>query len=761
MKTLKFLVVLLLTFSFIIKPSQLAKSTCGGYDGDAYKAYSFFEPISFEQLASLEWKYDRGEEDNIQAWKGYFQNRFSNLDLKKIIYETSLEDLEQVRNYISKNSSGLDESLKNNPLINHWRQRNALPALDYLIFAKRCEPQAQYYSRWDDFQRDPEAMRQLLTEGKKAAESLNDNTFLKLRYAYQAIRMAQYSGENTQAIQLYFKLVNPHISEPENTPVIAYWALSHAAGAMQASGDYSESSYLFSRVFEQCPSRRVSSYLSFEVKSQDDWSGMLDLCKNEEEEANLYFIRALDKNSHVLEEMKAIYSVAPASEKLSMLLLREVNKLEYNLLNVNLSQNLLFLKSYQSFPRQESIEQLLALKGFISQVIREEKVTQPNLWRLADGYLSYVAGNPQRAENIFQALKKDTRDKKFKDQIELFEIAMQISRLRKLDDESEDRIYKLVQSKNHEELFDFMLRAFGRLYKKQNQLAKSFLTKGYIGELKYEPRVELIDDLIVLAKKRKPTVFESEYLFPRIKTQSYLNNPDIKAEHILLEIKGTILFSQDRLKEAVETYQQIPSKLLYVLEDDPFQVNIVDCLECPPSPDKGKYNRLTLAVKMLELKSYIKQMTLDQARYYFELGTAYYNLTHFGNSWMAIDYFRSGMDLWNYKRVQAENKPTEDLNVYMDVSKPKYYFDRAMNAALRNGDSELAAISCYMAAKCELKQYYLDPLTEPSWDYIDPPSSDNTTYRRYFRQLKNEFQNTQYYKKVVEECKYFHEFVQD
>ncbi|NJO01760.1 MAG: hypothetical protein HC880_08785 [Bacteroidia bacterium] len=80
-----------------------------------------------------------------------------------------------------------------------------------------------------------------------------------------------------------------------------------------------------------------------------------------------------------------------------------------------------------------------------------------------------------------------------------------------------------------------------------------------------------------------------------------------------------------------------------------------------------------------------------------------------------------------------------------------------MNAAIKKGNTELAAQSCYMAAKCEQKQYYLDPLTKSSWEGIMP--SYTPEHRRYFSRLAQEFDQTQYYQKALAECKYFHEFV--
>ncbi|NJO01761.1 MAG: hypothetical protein HC880_08790 [Bacteroidia bacterium] len=271
---------------------------------------------------------------------------------------------------------------------------------------------------------------------------------------------------------------------------------------------------------------------------------------------------------------------------------------------------------------------------------------------------------------MFAELKKATKNRNFENQIELFELVMQISRLKILDDKTEDAIYQQVKARSHDQLFDFMLAAFAQLYKKQGDLAKAFLTENYINNLKIEPHLDLIDNLIELTQKKKPSIFEQEYLLPRIKDASLNATQHTNPRDILLEVKATILFSQDRLREAISVYQQVPEEVIYKIASDPFQANLNDCQEnCPPSPQAGKYNRLTLAQRMLAMQEILKTNPLDQAEYYFMLGNAYYNLTYFGNAWIAIDYFRSGADLWMYKYRQEENEPYQE-NTFLIVPRP-------------------------------------------------------------------------------------------
>jgi hypothetical protein len=147
----------------------------------------------------------------------------------------------------------------------------------------------------------------------------------------------------------------------------------------------------------------------------------------------------------------------------------------------------------------------------------------------------------------------------------------------------------------------------------------------------------------------------------------------------------------------------------------------------------------------------VENPNLDQAQQYFQLGCIYYNLTFFGNSWDAIDYYRSSMD------ISLAYAPSNENFANFDCSKAKYYFDRAMNTALKDQNKELGAKAAYMAAKCEQNQYYINAKNKEVWGFIEPTYAPE--HRRYFATLKKEFADTKYYKDILNECSYFNTFV--
>ncbi|GAB4399603.1 MAG: hypothetical protein OHK0053_20080 [Microscillaceae bacterium] len=748
------MVLVLLCSAFVLRPGHIAQSTCGGYDADYYSAYSFFSPLQFGQFYQPKWDFDNAAPDNLTEWQTYCQNQVDTTDLRAMIYASNSDDLDQIEAHLQRGRE-IAPHLAQNGLVQYWKKGNRPEMRPYLRYAKQCEIQAWTSDEWQTkTEEDYADMRQLANQGRLLSQQTSDIT-LKLRYAYQAIRMAHYGQNPTQAVAFYEELIVPLWNQTEST--LRYWALGHYAGALKQLGQEARANYLFSRVFELCPSKRTSALLSVKIKSQEEWEATLAFCQQEEEKATLYFMRALDKKSQLLEEMKSVYSLSPDSEKLNIMLVQFINRLEFNLLSTKPDDNLLFYRGYQSYPRQEAIRQLLDAKAFVEKVRLEEKNTHRELWTLAEGYLDYLAGTPQKALQTFANLKKSTRNRQIQTQIEVVETALALTQLRELDEASEERLYQQVKKLDHENLKTLMLSVFARLYEKQGQAAKAYLCLHYLSSLKVNPRLEIIEGLIALTNK-KNTSFEREMLLVKIDASALDDKSEVRPRHFLQELKATVLFSQDKLSEAVALYEQLPEKVLYPLPQDPFFLEIEDCQECPPSPNQGRYNRLTLAKKLLILKNYADQNTVEQASYYYQLGTAYYNMSYFGNSWMAIDYFWSASDIADARKMMAGQSREVENAVFADCAKARYYFDRAITSALKSGQKELAAQACFMAAKCEQNQYYLHPSEEVAYWLFVPPSY-LPEHRRNFTRLKNEFGKTKFYQKALRECKYFHEFL--
>jgi len=139
-------------------------------------------------------------------------------------------------------------------------------------------------------------------------------------------------------------------------------------------------------------------------------------------------------------------------------------------------------------------------------------------------------------------------------------------------------------------------------------------------------------------------------------------------------------------------------------------------------------------------------------------------MSYFGHEWEATDFFRSGSSYsgWNLRAkngvVQHWEAPFGNKENF-NVSGARNYFEEAYEMAiLQGGDAneELAAKAAFMAAKCEQKQYYTSGLYKSrGYNQIPLLPEEYTTNYETLRQLGN----TNFYRFIVEECKYFGAYV--
>lgn len=148
------------------------------------------------------------------------------------------------------------------------------------------------------------------------------------------------------------------------------------------------------------------------------------------------------------------------------------------------------------------------------------------------------------------------------------------------------------------------------------------------------------------------------------------------------------------------------------------------------SPTKSEF-----AQAMIDLEKKVAQDPANAARYFLKLGNGYYNMTHFGNSWMVIDYYRSDI----YKTDSTE---------FCDCSKAKEYYMKALQSS---ANKEFPTKCCFMISKCDQNDFYLTGKS------CEDPVSDK--YRTYFKTLKEKYADTQYYKEAINECGYLNYYV--
>jgi hypothetical protein len=142
------------------------------------------------------------------------------------------------------------------------------------------------------------------------------------------------------------------------------------------------------------------------------------------------------------------------------------------------------------------------------------------------------------------------------------------------------------------------------------------------------------------------------------------------------------------------------------------------------------------------------------AQYYFELANGYYNITFYGNSWMASSFNTRGLLPWGYTKEQNYD--------FYDCSRAE---ENYLKAAKKTANKEFAAQCYFMAAKCEQNKFYNNMPWLPYTYYMDTVDKEylreKMKYKNYFSVLKEKYSQTDFYQEALKECNYFNYFVKN
>ena len=144
---------------------------------------------------------------NLAEWRTFFKQKVPTDAIEHAIYKVEENDWEEVVNSV-KNGYALPAPLDQNALLRYLLQTKALETAEYLHYAKSCEPYVYAHSYWDEPEDDDAAMSVLLELGKQKA-SASQSDFLKMRYLYQAARLAHYSGKYDECIAIFENEIQP------------------------------------------------------------------------------------------------------------------------------------------------------------------------------------------------------------------------------------------------------------------------------------------------------------------------------------------------------------------------------------------------------------------------------------------------------------------------------------------------------------------------------------------------------------------------
>lgn len=729
-------------------------------DDFPYYGYSEFTPEAFVSpkytpfFYSFTKYYDKGydyshsyrfEDINLDEWESYLKGlNVKRSELKYLLYDASTEDMKKVT-FWKKDKNQLPSTIRNSTWLAQKDNSKINAFLDYLQIAKVAENYANapeetswYYEDKPKPTFNMKEYKYLETELKNQLSKAKDE-FIRKRYWFQLVRFYYFDQQLNNSTALF------NSKQSEFTKDVMYYrTMAYAAGSYYKQKNFSQANYLYSLVYDHCDILKTVAHYSFHPQEEKDWKATLALAKNVEEKITLWQMLGVfykdEKRS-----IKEIYQLNPKSEKLDLLLVRAINKLEQ-------TQNALSDKN--GYYQKKDKSGLSALLSLTQNDIQASKTSNPLLWYSAESYILMMNGSFNQAGKVLdKANQLSTSNNLQKWQLRLLKLVNNVAGAQSITPAFESKILSDLdwlhrfQAKNdsvfrYEDALTFIRQNLSEKYKNQKDYIKAEL---FANDENFYYDSKKTNQMIDLLSKQNPTDFE------RLMMRLY----PYKLEN-LYEYKATIAAYNNQIDDAIALMKKAPKAAAAALRANPFNGFIKDCHDCEFERFKGKaLTKLGFLEKIKEMQAQLNQQK-DVYNNALLLGNAFYNMSHYGNSRVFYES-NEGIIEGAYSPLYLQSHYRTMLT---SMKLAKDYYSKAFQAATND---EERAKCVYMQAKCERNDWY----NRNIYDIKDKYSIGYGYYDTLipvkaitqFKILKNQYKNTKYYQEVIKECGYFKKYV--
>ena len=477
------LLVALCLLLFAVLPFKIGKSDCG-IAAPAHYSFVHLDLLAWQSdyapylmgyqvindIYALQ-RRDAQYEDNILEWRGRFCDIPDSADVAEIVYHATVDELSNLRDAAaSKRKKDAFYQLEHNTFAQVLKQNGCLETIDYLVFAKTCEKYCVKGELWDEKPKNTADMFFQISRGRKEF-GRTKSPFLKLRYAYQMLRLAHYAKDYEAVLRIWDDVI-PKVERTQS--MMNYWALSHKAGALRSLGRRAEAAYLFAVVFRYCPSKRQQAFESFDIRTDAEWQECLNFCQNAQERAALYAIRASYDKAHALDDMVELYKLDSKNEHLDMLLIRETLRMEKIMLSSDYRTGRLDAKTVQN--TRIYLGRLMAFAKFCAD---QKVVKNPALYRTTEGYLKLLDGDWKRAlATLYDARKTMGADNLIAEQIENYVLLARIMGLQIADNQMDSTVNVIRASRAFASDADFdpiLKEKLSTIFRQSGNIGAAFL----------------------------------------------------------------------------------------------------------------------------------------------------------------------------------------------------------------------------------------------------------------------------------------------
>jgi hypothetical protein len=287
---------------------------------------------SYSTRFYTDYKPNQIPDENIDAWKKFFNNQLTYAETDYLVNKMNINDLNALKKgnptnqLLTKLGTGFYQKYRE--------------GIDYLIEAKYLEPymRINYVESPNSFyygesQSEKNATNLDYNKTISALTSLYNaakNPEIKQRYGYQLVRFNHYTRNYDAAVQAFKTYVEPIRSK--GAPYIM--ALDQLAGAQRGLGMNSEANWNFFQVFKDSRSRKESAFVSMKLSDTASFNNILKRVGTNDEKNMAYFLLGYEDFNNPIPVMEKMFEIDPNSEILKVMAVRSINELERNYLPI-------------------------------------------------------------------------------------------------------------------------------------------------------------------------------------------------------------------------------------------------------------------------------------------------------------------------------------------------------------------------------------------------------------------------------------------
>ncbi len=658
----------------------------------------------------------------LADWQGYLKDAVTAADWEQVLYQASTADLTAIAARLAGKTRVAPKGFERSTLWNRPAARKKLAAAIRLVaLARRVEPRASLDVEAAVEPAAVTAAARLLTEARAGLKAARD-PFLKQRHAFQVLRLLFYRRDWAGAIGFH-QQQGGALAAPSSD--LAWRARYYLAGALRRTGDLARANLELARVHVGSPALAGAAAQDFRPMEDVDWRQTLRLATSVREQTQLW--RLVGMTSDGLVAAQEIQQLDPGSDLLGLLVVRELGRAESR-----------GTEAWGGPPEPAAIAAQQKTYAALEQIASKAAATRggdrPWLMQLVLGHLAARRGDLVTARAQLQAaVRARPGDVAVASQAKA-SLALALALDWKINPQREDELARAMNGLDP---------SFGRqsavTTEVRGRLAHAYVQAGRIvdGELLRPGIVSPIDDSTGRPRDPKVPSKWAEVSFIKAliartgQTSSEFDRFVLAGTHTraALEQELALRYLLDGNFTAASQAFTTTTAASAPLGTDPFVTHIVDCHDCDHAKHaNARWTHASLAARLAALANRASGKGEPAAQAALAIGTAYYNLTWYGNARTVLG---------DTHQKTFDTRPAER------------WYRRAFELS-RN--RELKARAAFYAAKAELQ-------TLVTAKYAPYESADALPVPKAWFAVVKGFADTKYHREILKECGHYRRWV--